>query len=76
MQSYSTETILFDLVKFLLQAIFSAMEEEHEVITDNNRLSSLVTLTTNGDNDRNNDGGQNDGTTNTSGTYRELKEFH
>ncbi len=52
------------------------MEEEHEVITDNNRLSSLVTLTTNGDNDRNNDGGQNDGTTNTSGTYRELKEFH
>ena len=63
--SYSTETILFDLVKFLLQAIFSAMEEEHEDMIDSNIPSSPVAITE--DNDRPNDGGQTDGTTTTSG---------
>ena len=44
LSEYSTETILFDLLKFLLQAIFSAMEEEHENLLE--RCPSLATPTT------------------------------
>lgn len=43
--SHSTDTILFELVKFLLQSIFLIMDDEHETLVQLDSQERLVTIT-------------------------------
>ena len=42
--SHSTDTILFELVKFLLQSIFLIMDEEHETLVQLDSQERLATI--------------------------------
>ena len=42
--SHSTDTILFELVKFLLQSIFLIMDEEHETLVQLDSQERLATV--------------------------------